>query len=436
MARRTIIQRVAKHINSYKIKKALIEGHFLQSTRHKVIWLIYKIFCRIEEKIDLAIGNFTRRIILKKIPIQNNLIVFCSFQGDYTDNPKYIAEELIRRNVDCELIWIARRDSAERPYLFPDQFSHVYEWWSWDAFIALARAKVLIVNSVELFKRPYPKKNGQYIIETWHGSLGIKRFDKKVNSGKAWVRAAELTTKICDYLVSNSTFETEIYRSTFWPKQEVWEVGHPRNDCIVNCTEKQKIEARERLFAFLGKKDQGECLFLYAPTFRDSKNFDCYDLRPEKISRALEERFGGKWMGMYRYHPTVREFAISKSRTANNVLDLTEYPDMQDLLMAADIGITDYSSWIFDFMLTKRPAFIFATDMSLYNTERGFAYPLQTTPFPIAENNAEMVENILNFKYDQYDINREQFLKDKGCFEIGHASELVVDKILELMENG
>lgn len=431
--------------NYGKIKKALVEGRIIRRLRENIGKLIFRTqenclrnapkgYRLLEEKIDLKIGCFVRNRVLRRIPIQDNLIVFYSFQGDYTDNPKYIAEELIRRNTDCELIWIGRKYSKDHPEVFPKEFSHVYEWWTIDAFYALAKAKVLVINSVELFKRPYPKKEGQIIIETWHGSLGIKRFDKQVNSGKAWVKAAELTGDICDYLVSNSAFETNIYHNTYWPNQEVWEVGHPRNDCLINCTEELRSEARQRIFNFAERKDQQERLFLYAPTFRDDKQFECYNLDAELIRDALQERFGGTWVGIYRYHPTVRKYAVERAQMSEDIIDLTYYPDMQDLLLAADIGITDYSSWIYDYMLTRRPGFIFATDIELYNTERGFCYPLETTPFPIAVSNEEMVRNIQSFDNENYQHKLESFLEEKGCVEHGHASEHVVDKILEIID--
>lgn len=434
MARKSIIDRLVKRLASEKVQKNVIEGRLLRRSREGFFKWLNKKLLKFEEKIDFAIGKMVRNVLLKKVPIQENMVAFCSFQGDYTDNPKYIAEELIRRHAGCELVWIGRKEATMQLDQFPEEISQVYEWWTWDAFVALAKAKVLVVNSVELFKRPYPKKKGQYIIETWHGSLGIKRFDKAVNTGKAWVKAAELTTKIVDFMVSNSTYETNIYRTTFWPKQEIWEVGHPRNDCIINCTEEQKAVIRARLFEFSGRKDHGEKLFLYAPTFRDAKNFDCYNLHPEKLAKALSQRFGGEWIGLYRYHPTVRKLAERRSSKWTNIMDLTNYPDMQDLLQVADIGITDYSSWIYDYMLTDRPAFIFAKDIELYNTERGFAYPLQATPFPIAVNNKEMVDNIKNFDAEKYENERQEFLKGKGCIEDGHASERVADHILELLE--
>lgn len=419
-----------------KLYKALIEGRLLLRIRKK-IWMIWKKFCKFcrlrEERVDFFIGEQARKIYLKNIPVQQNKIVFYSFQGDYTDNPKYIAEELIRQNVDCEMVWIGRKTSALNPELFPKEISKVYEWWTLNAYEELASAKVLVLNSVELFKRPFVKKADQYIIETWHGSLGIKRFDKSVNHGKTWVKAAEYLAPITDYLISNSTFENDVYRNSFWPDTEILEYGHPRNDVLVNCSEEQYAEKRREIFEYLSLEDRGQKIALYAPTFRDSKSFACYALDAKSLIRSLSERFGGEWIALYRYHPTVRRLARKHASALRCVIDMTDYPDMQDLIQIADVGITDYSSWIYDFVLTRRPGFIFATDIDEYNTERGFVYPLESTPFPIATDNDCMMQNILDFDCDKYSTDVEAFLEGKGCFEDGHASERVVEKIKELI---
>ena len=118
---------------------------------------------------------------------------------------------------------------------------------------------------------------------------------------------------------------------------------------------------------------------------------------------------------------------------SDSIIDVTMYQDIQELLASADIAITDYSSCIFDFMLTKKPGFIYATDIEEYNTERGFYYPLEETPFPIARNNEELIQNILNFDNEKYQQKVEKFLKDKGCIEDGHASERVVELIKEII---
>ena len=98
-------------------------------------------------------------------------------------------------------------------------------------------------------------------------------------------------------------------------------------------------------------------------------------------------------------------------------------------MVYSDIMISDYSSCIFDYMLSKKPAFIYASDIEKYNNERGFFYPLETTPFPIITNNNELSEKILGFDYNIYKKNVEEFLKEKGCIDDGRSSERVVDLI-------
>lgn len=106
---------------------------------------------------------------------------------------------------------------------------------------------------------------------------------------------------------------------------------------------------------------------------------------------------------------------------------------MQELIAITDVAITDYSSWIYDFMLMRKPGFIFATDIEEYNTERGFYYPIESTPFPIAVDNDELIDNILKFDETSYATNLEKFLEDKGCVEDGHAAERAVDLIYRIL---
>ena len=58
------------------------------------------------------------------------------------------------------------------------------------------------------------------------------------------------------------------------------------------------------------------------------------------------------------------------------------YSDIQELMVSSDALITDYSSCIYDFMLSRKPGFIYATDADKYNNGRGLYYSLTSTPFP------------------------------------------------------
>ena len=115
----------------------------------------------------------------------------------------------------------------------------------------------------------------------------------------------------------------------------------------------------------------------------------------EMIKEALEERFGGKWQIVIRLHNRLKK----ESRSWLNLLpsyvsDATFYEDMQELLLCTDVGLTDYSSWIFDFVLSGKPGFIIELNLEDYENARGFYYPIDTTPFPIATSSEELARII------------------------------------------
>ena len=102
-------------------------------------------------------------------------------------------------------------------------------------------------------------------------------------------------------------------------------------------------------------------------------------------------------------------------------------------MLVVDVGVTDYSSWAYDFILTRKPLFIYATDINDYENERGFYFSLESTPFPLAKNNYELIENVRLFDFEKYTNEVNSFLIEKGCIEDGHASEKIVEKLKELM---
>ncbi|MBQ9814070.1 MAG: CDP-glycerol glycerophosphotransferase family protein [Lachnospiraceae bacterium] len=429
-------------ITKEKIINKLTEGRLLRKTAQKIL-----------DAPDRWLGTAYRKHIAKKTPTDPKKVMFIAFQGDYTCNPKYICEELKRQKVDCNIVWMSRKASSLSGYKMEEPeddelAKQVIEYGqpaesnlditivkntSADFYRELASAKIWIANSVEFLKQPTYKKKDQVFIETWHGSLGIKRFDASANSGKGWVRAAKYTTKVCDYLISNSDFEDDVYRGSFWPTQKIWRFGHPRNDIIVD--PEKRAEIKRKIYEHYEIEDDVR-ICMYAPTFRDSHSFDIYDIDYYRLVAALEAKFGGRWKVLLRFHPTVRKYAEGKVPYDPEIMVKgTRYNDMQELIAATDIAITDYSSWIYDFMLTGLPGFIFATDIADYMNERGFYYSLYDTPFPVCTNNDELIEAIKNFDMDAYAQKNKEFLEGKGCVEDGRASERVVEEIKKILGN-
>ena len=117
------------------------------------------------------------------------------------------------------------------------------------------------------------------------------------------------------------------------------------------------------------------------------------------------------------------------------IINVSNYADIQELLVTADVCISDYSSCIFDYLHTGRPAFIYAPDHASFERSRGLYYPLVQTPFPIAEDNEQMLNNICSFDLDAYSRKISQFLEEKGSMEDGHASERVVNFLQKIISS-
>ena len=368
-----------------------------------------------------------------KLPINKNKIVFSNFYGNgYACNPKYIAEEILKRKLPYELVWLVK-DLQNNS--IPERIKKVHVKY---ALRELATAKTIISN-VRLnpyIKKGFHIKHKQHIIQVWHGSLGIKRIANAVSANHTegnvfqfFAVKDSLMTSLC---VSNSTFETNVFKNDFWYDGEIAMLGHPRND-IFFYDDDRKAEIKNKVFESLNI--DSDCkVVLYVPSFRDDRRLTCYNLNTDKLIDALEDKFGGKWIVAIRMHPHIQKFSNLLFKMGERVIDATFYPDIQELLISADAAITDYSSCIFDFLFTKRPGFIFATDIDTFDQERGFYYPLSETPFPVATNNDEICNNIQNFELEPYQQKVDEFIKGKGCIDDGHASERVVDSIEKTMK--
>ena len=417
--------------------KLAIEGKLL-----KRIWYLIisgEIFKRswtyLLNGLDRKIGILARAIYKKTIPVNSKKVFFHTQESCYTCNPKYICEELHKKRPDIEIVWrIANKKESGVPSCFEkaplNSIKYFYEIFS---------SKIIITNSFLYLGEPFSLKRDQTLIETWHGSLGIKRHSKDVmNDSKLRKRALIKTGKMTTYCISNSTLETDSLKSTYWPHTPMLEYGHARNDLFFPQFAAKRCELKKS-FCSERNLDDNVHFIMYAPTFRNAQNFDCYALDFDSVLDTVTSKFGGEWYILLRYHPALlkvyKKRGLSYSSTTDRIINVTEYFDMQELIAITDIAITDYSSWIYDFILLRKPGFIFATDIEQYNNERGFYYPLESTPFAIAHNNYELLQNILAFDEVSYLKKLEEFLKDKGCIEDGHASERIVALIEKVIDN-
>jgi len=411
----------------HKLWSYLVTGKGIRETWKKLWNGFWK-------ELDRILGVLAREIYKRKTKIIPNKVFFYTQEFRYCCNPKYICEELRKQCPDVDIVWrVSPKDQGGVP-----RGIRTVQAGTFGFYEEVFSSKIIVANSYIFLDQTLFLKKDQILIQTWHGSLGIKnfgKFDMKDSWRRIW--ASVVTGKMTDYCITNSSFVSNSLRRTYWPKTPMLEYGHPRNDLFFD-TSRGKRELLRKELCEKWEMEPEYKFVMYGPTFRDNKNFECYNIDFEHLVEALESRFGGKWVVLLRYHPSLRKEVKRQGYSPcadekYKVIDVTGYVDMQELIAVSDAAITDYSSWIYDFMLLRRPGFIFATDIKLYNNERGFNYPLETTPFPIATNNDELINNILRFNYNQYSADVEAFLQDKGCVEDGHASERVVELIKKII---
>ncbi len=363
-------------------------------------------------------------------PTEKGKILFFSFQGSYTCNPKYIAEEIRRRRLPWSLVWVTLKDPGQAAGEFPPGVKLV-KFHTKAYYDELSRAQVWVDNAFNFPKGFVDKKKGQTYIQTMHGSLGLKKIGPDVVQDKRRNAKGFLCGALTDICISNSSFETMVYRTSFWQENLVEVLGHARND-IFFLPDSEVAKIKDKVCRYFGIAADVQ-LALYAPTFRKAaeevlfEKIDFYRLR-----RALQKRFGGKWAVLGRAHHSGRKRAVASSLPY--VLDASLYPDIQELMMAAEVGITDYSSWICDYVLRYKPGFLYTPDIENYKENRGFYYPLQETPFPICSSNDALEKSILGFDLERYRRATDQFLAARGCVDDGHASERIVDMIEGLVQ--
>ena len=370
---------------------------------------------------------------MRVFPIKSNRVVFSTFEGDggFCCNPRYIAEELHRQRPDVEMIWLTRKSSSEFP-----EYIKVKEYTDWNIARYLSTAKVWVDN----YRKPYGtlKRKGQFYLQTWHASIGFKavglyRGDKFPKIARI---VSEADSALADYFLSNSEYCNRVYPKKLLYNGPTLMTGSPRVDCLIRKDEKHIEEVRNRIG--VGKNDK---LVVFAPTFRGGNQkgkkevvSDIPTIDFERLLKNLSDRFGGEWKVLLRLHPQLSAkldkmpINIDDSR----LIDVSQEPDISELLMCCNLLITDYSSCAFDAAFAKIPVLLYADDVQEYIENRGkFMWEKEELPFDIAENNDELETNIECFKKEIFDDRIDVFCETHGVVEDGHAAEKVIRCIIK-----
>jgi CDP-glycerol glycerophosphotransferase len=363
-------------------------------------------------------------------PIKKNKIFLFSYYGSqYGCNPKYITEYICEnyQKGKFDVVW-AFNNLQDKGHL--NGFRKV-KTMSLRYFYELSTSKIIITNfrTTDLFV----KRKNQYYIQTWHSSLRLKKIEKDAEDSlpKRYIHMAKRDSLKCDLLLSGCEYSTQIFKRAFWYKGEIFEYGTPRNDALFQNNKSLRRKVLQELNIGIGKR-----IVLYAPTFRKGNSLEVYNLNYAKVIEKLKSKFDGEWVFLVKLHPHL----LKKSGPlleGNNVIDVTSYDDIQELLSISEVLITDYSSLMFDFSITQRPCFLYVPDVREYvEKDRNLYFDLKELPFINAESNDDLLDQIIHFDEKKYSQNLRNFLKHVGSYENGNAGENLLKHIDRICFSG
>jgi CDP-glycerol glycerophosphotransferase len=298
-------------------------------------------------------------------------------------------------------------------------------------FWHLGRAKYW-VNS-QNFPHYMSRRPDKVFVQTWHGTP-LKRMllDIAEMHGRDAGYVDRMTHAAAQWsvLVSPSPYATKAISGAYGYSGPTLEVGYPRNDILMS---PDRDRLREVVRTRLGIGAEARVI-LYAPTFRDDQSDGGrfkFNL-PFDLER-LQQRLGPDTVVLLRMHVLVSNRLTIPAEYEQNVLDVSAYPEIQELYLASDAVITDYSSVFFDFALLRRPIVFYAYDLEKYRDQlRGFYLDyLRDLPGPIVTTEDELLDTLddLDAVATSYAPRFDDFIERFGPNDDGHAAERVVDAV-------
>ncbi len=375
--------------------------------------------------------------ICRIFPVDQDKVVMWTFEGSggFGCSPKYVAEEILKRNWEgrtkFKIVWLLNDIGKD----FPKEIKKVKNTL-WNRAYHLSTAGTWISNTRTFYGTR--KRKGQRYIQTWHATICIKPIG--MYRGNLFPRMAYLVSaydsRLIDYVLSGSSWCDHMYRKGLIYKGKIIKTGTPRCDVLLNQREEKYRQIRNE-FEISPKAR----IMIYAPTFRGGSQNKNRSVKTEettvdftRLINALEEKFGGEWYIFLRLHPQLaakmKELKINTMVMAERLIDVSQKPDMNEIIAASDAFLTDYSSAIFEANIIRLPGFLYADDLEEYVADRGdLFFDMYKLPFPVARNNDELIRNILRFDADTYHMKTDRFMERVGIFEDGKASGRVVDLI-------
>ncbi|MER3389131.1 MAG: CDP-glycerol glycerophosphotransferase family protein [Microcella sp.] len=329
-------------------------------------------------------------------------------------NPLAIDRELARVRPDVTRYWSVVDRSIAVPEGAVPIVEGSAEWWQ-----VRADARLLVVN--DWLRKRWKRRSHQTVLQTWHGTMLKRLALDRDGVGLRTRIAVRRESARWQLLLAQNEYAAGILRRAYAYRGPLWVEGYPRSDTFV-------AGDREAVRARLGLRAQQRAV-LYAPTWRDDRTelVDYLDL--PSFAAELRQRDPHAVLVVRGHSRTLR---FGRDLEGPGVVDATTYPDVADLLLAADVVVTDYSSIMFDLAATDTPVILFTPDLDRYADElRGFYFDVTAdSPGPIVSSRDALLDAIAVAGSAPLPPQRAAWRERFTPHDDGRAGERVVARIL------
>ena len=365
-------------------------------------------------------GSYNQSILFERfahggLPAVDAVFFESFFGRNATCNPRAIDREIARRRPDLRRYWSVDDYSIEVPEGSTPLVIGSQEWWK-----IRESARWIVTN--EWLKTQFVKRGFQTVLQTWHGSMYKRIGLDRSKKGGAHLVKARLERSNWDMFISQNADTTPIIARAYDFDEGIIESGYPRNDELVDPDPARVQAIRERLGV-----PEGTTVVMYAPTWREEGQ----DVELLNVVE-LSDRLGPGFTFLQRGH--VRTLDLGEVVTHDNVIDVSTYPQINDLYLAADLLITDYSSMMFDYSVTRRPMIFFTPDLDEYTDPkvRGVYFDLEEiSAGPVVRTPQEVIDLLQTIDSweptyrERYDAWNARF----NHADDGHAAERATDAL-------
>ncbi|MDR2748964.1 MAG: CDP-glycerol glycerophosphotransferase family protein, partial [Bifidobacteriaceae bacterium] len=358
-------------------------------------------------------------------PVKKNTVVFRTYYGEKcVDSALAMHEDLVSRaKGKFKLYWGVKNEHVLVPKGGIGVIVGSKEW-----FKVLSTSEYIVDNVHQ--NDYFYKQKGQKILQTFHGypfkQMGYADWKQKGLS-QLRVESFQRRADEWDWVLAPAPYTEPLYKKAFKYNGKFIDKGYPRNDILFDEEKCQKInkDVRKKLGILSDKK-----VVLYAPTFRDYLSTDEFHSKMvSSISnyQKFTEALGSDCVLLIRGH-MMNARSDASFEESEQVKDVTNWDDINDLIIASDLAILDYSSLRFDWAQTHKPMIFFVPDLEKYKAERQFLISYENTaPGPKITTEDDLIQSVKNVdKWSlKYKAAYQKFLKEYTPNEDGKAARRV-----------